>query len=232
MNAGRPALERAEDRFERERVGHDRLAWRLDGAQRQVGVDVGDRPRVEPAIGSIPGDEPVERGQDVGGGRDRVDRDERAGLDAVADRLAEARLVGVATPRDVVAPAAIERAPLVDEDAGPLDVVGDDPDVGPDERDQVDARAEHERARVGRLDGVGRGLEPGGRPLDDRPQDFLLRGDVGVQAGALDVDRARDVAHARPRVAMLVEERACRVFDRLPAGRLDHRGKDLLTNAC
>ncbi len=179
---------------------------------------------IEPPIGSVPGDEAVERGQDVGGRRDRVDRDEGAGLDAVADRGPEAGLVGVATPRDVVAPAAIERAPLVDEDAGPLDVVGDDPDVGPDERDQVDAGAEHQRARVGRLDRVGGGLEPGGRPLDDRPQDFLLRGDVGVQARALDVDRARDVAHARPRVAVLVEERACCVLDRLAPGRLDHRG--------
>ena len=78
------------------------------------------------------------------------------------------------------------------------------------------------RARVAGLDEIGGGLEPGRRPLDDRPQDFLLRGDVGVQAGALHVQRAGDVADARARVAVLVEERTRRVLDLAPATGLDH----------
>ena len=89
-----------------------------------------------------------------------------------------------------------------------------------------------ERTRVGRLDRVGGGLEAGGRPLDDRPQDVLLRGDVGVQAGALDVDRARDVADARARVAVLVEERAGRVLDLRRRVVSTIVGRGPLTNAC
>ena len=56
-----------------------------------------------------------------------------------------------------------------------------------------------------------------GGALDDRPQHVLLRGDVCVQAGALDVERPGDVAHARPGIAMLTEERAGDVLDLSPA---------------
>ena len=144
---------------------------------------------------------------------------EDARSDAVGDRRAEARLVGVAAARDLVAPVALQRAPLVDEHAGPLDVVGDDADVRPDERDQVHATTEHQRARVGCLDRIGGGLELRGHLLDDRPQDVLLGRHVGIQAGALDVDRPGDVAHARAGVATLAEQRAGRVLDRLASGR-------------
>src|SRR5438094_5919266 len=44
---------------------------------------------------------------------------------------------------------------------------------------------------------IGRVLERGRGVIDDRPEDILLGGDVGVEAGALDVECAGDVANAR-----------------------------------
>ncbi len=41
---------------------------------------------------------------------------------------------------------------------------------------------------------------------------------------------ARDVTDTRPRVAVLVEEGAGRVLDRLSSGRFDHEGPSSLTN--
>jgi hypothetical protein len=79
----------------------------------------------------------------------------------------------------------------VDEDAGPLDVVGDDADVGADQRDQVDARAERPPPGSAASTIVAPASKRVASPLDDGPEDVLLRGDVGVQAGALDVRRAR-----------------------------------------
>ena len=79
---------------------------------------------------------------------------------------------------------------------------------------------------------VRRVLERRGRPIDDRPEEVLLRGDVGVQARALDVDRPGDVAHARPRVAALVEERAGGSLDLASAGGFDQQAPRFLTNAC
>ena len=104
----------------------------------------------QPPIRPVPGHEAVERGQDVGGGQRRIDRRERARLDALGDGRAEPAFVRVAPSRDVIATLRVERAPLVDEDAGALDVVGDDADVRADERDEVDARAEHDGARIRR----------------------------------------------------------------------------------
>jgi len=102
--------------------------------------------------------------------------------------------------------------------------------VRPHQRDELDAGPEGGRARIGRLDGIGGGFEAIGRALDDRPQDFLLRGYVRVQAGALDVHGPSDVAHARPRVPLFMEEGAGRVLDLLATGGLDHPVP--LTNAC
>src|SRR4029450_4688078 len=59
------------------------------------------------------------------------------------------------------------------QDATERAAAGAAPTGGAAGRDQVAARAEDERARIGPLDGVGGGLEAGRRPLDDRPQDFL-----------------------------------------------------------
>ena len=47
----------------------------------------------------------------------------------------------------------------MDEDAGPLDVVGDDADMGTHQGDQVDAGTEDQGAGIGRLDRVGGSLE-------------------------------------------------------------------------
>jgi len=119
----------------------------------------------------------------------------------------------------------------MDEHAGALDVVGDDLDMRSNQRDEMGARAGAEGAGVVRLCVVGSGLEAVRGPLDDRPQDVLLRRDVGVEAGALDVHGPRDVAHAGPRIPVLVEQGAGGVFDGLPPGRLDHRAMVPLTNA-
>ena len=106
------------------------------------------------------------------------------------------------------------------EDARPLDVLEDDRDVDADQRPKGLRRIAR---RHGAAEDVGGGgLEPPGRPVDDRPEDILLRRDVGVQAGALDVEGACDVAHAGARVPALVEERARRRLDLPSSGRLDH----------
>jgi hypothetical protein len=47
---------------------------------------------------------------------------------------------------------------------------------------------------------------------------------VGIQAGALHVERSGDVTHARGGVATLAEQGGCDVVDLAPAGGLDHRG--------
>ena len=99
-----------------------------------------------------------------------------------------------------------------------------------DERNQVDAAARCRTTWIGGLDRLGGRLEAVRGRLDDRPQDVLLGGHVRVQAGPLDIDRARNIADARPRIAMRVEEGAGGVLDRLPAGRLDHVEASSLTN--
>ena len=79
------------------------------------------------------------------------------------------------------------------------------------------------------LDGLGLGggrgrLEVGRGPIDDREEDVLLRRDVGVQAGALDVEGLGDVADARRRVAVRVEQLAGHLVDLAPPRTgLDHR---------
>jgi len=49
---------------------------------------------------------------------------------------------------------------------------------------------------------VGDSLEAIRSAPDDRPQDILFRGDVGIQAGTPDVQSAGDVANARSRIAL------------------------------
>jgi hypothetical protein len=79
------------------------------------------------------------------------------------------------------------------------------------------------RLRVRVLErGVRGGFEPHSHPVHDGPQDVLLGGDMRVQAGPLDVERPRDIAHARPGVAPLAEERARDVLDLAASRRLDH----------
>ena len=75
---------------------------------------------------------------------------------------------------------------------------------------------------------VGSRLEARRDPVDDCPEHVLLRGDVGIQARAADVEHAGDVADARRRVALLAEELAGRILDGAAPGGLDQG--TLLTN--
>src|SRR5688572_16727036 len=110
--------------------------------------------------------------------------------------------------------------PLGDEYAGAPGIRGDNLDVRLDERGEaVDGIA------IGcvRRCTVGSALERGRSAIDDRPEDILLRGNVGVEARALDVERARNVPDRRRRIAVRVEQLAGNLVD-LPAARalLDH----------
>ena len=122
---------------------------------------------------------------------------------------------------DLVAAGLREVAPLGDEDAGSLRVDRDDLDVRLDERREpihrVAGRALGKR-------GVGGRLERRRRPIDDRPEEVLLGGHVGVEAGALHVERSGDVADARRRVAVGVEQLSGDRVDRPPpAAGLDRQ---------
>ena len=171
-------------------------------------------------VGAIPGHETVERREHECRRYVWVDRGERAVLDPGPDDAAEARLVLVTAALDDRPALDGEGPPLVDEDARPLDVVGDDRHVGPHERRQGLGRC-HRPVRLG-ADSVGRCLETRRRSIDDRPEHVLLRRDVRIQAGPLDVEGARDVAHARAGIATLAEERARDLFDLATTCRLDH----------
>src|SRR4029078_8901896 len=97
----------------------------------------------------------------------------------------------------------------------PFWVVRDGLDVGLDEGgepvDRVAAGRVAERL-------VRAPLEGGRRRGDDPPEDVLLRRNVGVEAGALDVERAGDVADARGRVAVRVEQLAGNLLALAPPG--------------
>jgi hypothetical protein len=103
------------------------------------------------------------------------------------------------------------------------------PDEGPERSRRVTGVLEL-RACLGR---IGCRLEPRGRAIHDRPQDVLLRGDVGVQAGAANVERLGDVADARAGITALAKQVAGDVLDGpstrdFGVGELDQDG--LLTN--
>ena len=151
-------------------------------------------------------------------------------LDAVARSASrKRRLVGVAAVGDRRrGGSGREVAPLVDEDAGPLDVVGDDLRRGPDERGEPVDRGRHDCAASAAAPRP-RARSNASPSVDDRPEDVLLRGDVGVQAGALDVERAGDVANAGRRVAVRVEQRAGGVLDLAPPRAQPRSSRSYLT---
>ena len=129
--------------------------------------------------------------------------------------------------RDRGAAVAGEVAPFGDEDAGALRVGGDDIDVSLNQRRQA---LDWIRGGGLRLSFVGLRLEGGGGSVDDRPQDVFFGRHVGIEAGALDIERPGDVADARRRVAVRVEQLARNLFDLAPSRPgLDHR---TLPNDC
>ena len=154
---------------------------------------------------------------------DGIGQREGARSDAVGDRRPEARLVGVAAFEHGLAPLLGQVAPLVDEHRRLADVLGHHVHVGADEPGE-------EIVGIAGFGGrcVGGRFEARGDPIDDRPEHVLLRGDVGVQARAADIEHAGDVADARCRVALLAEELAGRILDGAAPGGLDQG--TLLTN--
>ena len=80
------------------------------------------------------------------------------------------------------------------------------------------ASAQRGRRTWCRLGGRRGRFEGRGRAVDDREEDVLLRCDVGVEARALDVERLGDVADARRRVAVRVEQLAGHFVDFAPPG--------------
>ena len=131
VERGAAALERPEDRLERERIGHDGPlgAWTARSA-RSANASAMARAESRPS-GLYQPTRPlsaVRRKAAVAVGSTGV---EGPGPDPVGDDCPEAGLVGIASGRDLVASAPLERPPLVDEHARPLDVVRHDADVGP-----------------------------------------------------------------------------------------------------
>ena len=110
----------------------------------------------------------------------------------------------------------------MDEHARPLDVVGDDADVGADSAASWSWPTRRVAGSAASSAVVGRMLEARRHALDDRPQHVLLGRHVGVQAGALDIHGARDVADARAGVAPLAEQGAGGVLDLAATVGLDH----------
>src|SRR5688500_2340073 len=110
--------------------------------------------------------------------------------------------------------------PLGHEHAGAAGIRGDNLDVRLDERGEaVDGIA------IGcvRRCAVGGPLERGRSAINDRPEDIFFRGNVGVEAGALDVERAGNVADRRRRIAVCVEQLAGNLVDLAPSGTgFDH----------
>ena len=152
----------------------------------------------------------------------------RRRLDAVGDDRPEARLVGIASARDLVAPVrSSERHSWTNTLARSMSSVTTptwartsaiELDAGPD----VDRRDRPPRARV------GRGLEPVRRrsTIDHRTSCLEV---TWAYRLAPWMSTARAMSRTLvPAVAMRVEEGAGGVLDLLAAGRLDHAG--LLTN--
>src|SRR5687767_1535342 len=137
-SSGRPgrALDRARaDRSWRSARSH--AGYRLD---RQLDVGIGHGVGAESAVGLVPGDEAVQRRQEVGGGHGRIDGGEDAGVRALADDRAEASLVGIASGERPGPALGSERTPFMDEHAGTTDVLDHYADMGKGERPEPGQR--------------------------------------------------------------------------------------------
>src|SRR5690606_28627971 len=126
---------------------------------------------------------------------------ERSVFDALADGVAELRLVRVAGGEDSASVLSVEEARLVEEGLDLVEVVDDDVDVAGDEPPQpLRAGAAGGAGRLGRL-----GEEP--RPfLHDLDEQVLFGGDVRVQGRAEQAELLAQVTHRGAVVAALCEQ--------------------------
>ena len=121
-------------------------------------------------------------------------------LASLTEERAEPLLVAPAFREELLAPLALEVAPLADEDRRDVELLRDDAQV----------RAQGEPDLLGRRQFVGnlveRGVE-GGSPVPGHlPEQVGLAIDVGVERALLDAHRLREVADRRAVVALLGEE--------------------------
>src|SRR5439155_2213890 len=121
----------------------------------------------------------------------------------LAEERPDPLLVAAALAEDLVAALAFEVAPLLDEDGGDVELVGDDTKM----------RAQGEADLLGRRelvrDRVEAGME-GARALAHRlVEQVLLRGDVRVERALLDAERVGDLADRRAVVALLRKQASC-----------------------
>ena len=123
-----------------------------------------------------------------------------AELAALAEERAEPLLVAAALGDELLAPLALEVAPLAHEDGRDVELLGDDAQVraqrGPDPLDH--------RPLVRHR--VERGVERGRALARDLPEQVGLRLDVRVERALLHAHRLGEVADRRAVVALLREE--------------------------
>ena len=181
---------------------------------------IGDSIGREAARRVVPGGDTVDCAQDRARRDGRVGQGESADGNAVLDVAPEPRLVGVTPLQDGCPAVGTERPPLVDEHPRLVHIGSHDAHMCADQRRDGFGRVTGSARRRLGLRAIRGTLEATGRPIDDRPQNVLLGGDVGVQAGALDGKRPCDVADARRGVATLAEEVARDVLDGLATGEL------------
>ena len=116
----------------------------------------------------------------------------------------EALFVAPAFGDDLVAPVALEVAPLAREHGRDVDLLGDDPEVP----------AEREPDPLGRRHVVGNLVERGVERVRALPhrvvEQLLLRAGERVERSLLHAELLREVAHRRPVEAPLGEKPRCR----------------------
>jgi hypothetical protein len=160
-----------------------------------VGELVRRATRPEPGIGPVcSGKEQEGRGVLVQVGSELPE------LAPLAEESPDPLLVPAPLGDELLAARAFEIAPLLDEDGGDVQLLGDDVEVRAQRAAELLGRGERFR------DGVERGVERRRPVAGDLPEQVLLRLDVRVQRGLLDAERLREVADRRAVVAALGEQ--------------------------
>src|SRR5439155_2991358 len=107
-------------------------------------------------------------------------------LPPLAEQLSDPLLVTAALGDELLAPVALEVAPLLNEDGGDVELLGDDPEVAAQRESDLLRR----RQVLGdRVEGF---VEGGGALPQGLVEEVLLRGDVGVERALLDAERVGD----------------------------------------